>query len=192
MCEFIVSLRKESQDEKSLTQKLPLELMNSGCQQVKYGHVSLLADFWAPLPCCLHIPTSPPDLDGFKDVHVVNTLIRNAPPPPRFHVGCPVARGWVHHRGNVLPPADPGRRFMGSTWWHNSLPGKWFYVVLCVFLSFSSRINGIVPSGKNYCLRPQARLAVALSLQLPALQTPSECVLKRESRQARVPRGNRV
>lgn len=64
MCELIVSLQKESQDEKSLTQKLPLELMNSGCQQVKYGHVSSLADFWAPLPRSLHTLTSTPDLDS--------------------------------------------------------------------------------------------------------------------------------
>lgn len=81
MWEFIVPLRKESQDEKSLTQKLPLELMNSGCQQVKYGHISSLADPGAPPSRCLPVLASPPDLDRFKDVNVEDTLIRNAPCP---------------------------------------------------------------------------------------------------------------
>ena len=64
VCELIVSLRKESQD-KSLTQKLPLELMNSGCQGEKYGPDSLLAALWAPLPA-LCTPAAPPDLDRLR------------------------------------------------------------------------------------------------------------------------------
>lgn len=82
MWEFIVPLRKESQEEKSLTQKLPLELMNSGCQQVKYGHVSSPADPGAPPSRRLPVLASPPDLDRFKEVNVEDTLIRNAPCPP--------------------------------------------------------------------------------------------------------------
>lgn len=62
MCEFTVSLGKESQD-KSLTQKLLLELMNSACQGVKYGHASLLVAFWAPLPRSLHILAAPSEFD---------------------------------------------------------------------------------------------------------------------------------
>lgn len=162
MCEFIVSLRKESQDEKSLTQKLPLELMNSGCQRVKYGHASSPADSGAPPSHRLHILASPPDLDRFKAVNVVTTLIRNAPPCP--NVGCPAVQSWVHHGGSRLPPTNPELRFMESIWQDDSLPGERFYMVLCVFLSFSSCINGIVPFGKNYCLWPQARLTVAISL----------------------------
>lgn len=72
---------------------------------------------------------------------------------------------------------------MESIWRDDSRLGERFYVVLCVFLSFGSAINGIVSFGKNYCLRPQARLTVASSPR------PSKAPLNVSSRQGLCKRG---
>lgn len=129
MCESIVSLGKESQDENSLTQKLPLELMNSGCQQVKYGRASLPADArhlclaastsWLPLLTLTGLGTS-----------MWNVRIRNTP-CPTSEGGAPCRPGLGAPRRKPSPsrhPAQRSTRAFGRTTPCQANGFVWFYV----------------------------------------------------------------